>query len=200
MAKQAKVPFSADGKKAVILRIDDFRWVENDYRPETSVKLWHDGKALWIRLETKEREPMAKALEDDGKIWCDSCLESFVRPFPDDPRYLNLEANSLGNMILGIGAGRGDRKSIVKAYKPRIGMKAEKGPDSWSVSYHLPFDMLREIYGKSAGTPLKTIHANFYKCGDETPLPHFGMWSPITNGKIDYHQSEFFGTLELEDE
>ena len=42
------------------------------------------------------------------------------------------------------------------------------------------------------------VRANFYKCGDETPEPHFLSWNPIDTPKPDFHLPEFFGLLELE--
>ena len=42
------------------------------------------------------------------------------------------------------------------------------------------------------------IAANLYKCGDDKTEPEYLMWSPITNGKADFHQSEFFGDLTFE--
>jgi hypothetical protein len=38
---------------------------------------------------------------------------------------------------------------------------------------------------------------NFYKCGDETSHPHWGMWAPIREG-FTFHQPRFFGTLHFE--
>ncbi|MCH8859253.1 MAG: hypothetical protein IID54_06710 [Proteobacteria bacterium] len=35
---------------------------------------------------------------------------------------------------------------------------------------------------------------NFYKCGDKTSHPHWGMWSPITN-RLSFHQPALFGDL-----
>jgi hypothetical protein len=40
--------------------------------------------------------------------------------------------------------------------------------------------------------------ANFYKCGDETPEPHFLSWNPIDLPKPNFHVPQFFGQLELE--
>jgi hypothetical protein len=42
------------------------------------------------------------------------------------------------------------------------------------------------------------IRANFYKCGDKTPEPHFISWNPIDLPKPNFHVPQFFGLLELE--
>ena len=36
---------------------------------------------------------------------------------------------------------------------------------------------------------------NFYKCGDETEFPHYGMWSEAVSDTPDFHRPECFGRL-----
>ena len=43
-----------------------------------------------------------------------------------------------------------------------------------------------------AGT---TILANFYKCGDKTERPHYGVWHLIPLDKPDYHQPKYLGKI-----
>jgi hypothetical protein len=40
--------------------------------------------------------------------------------------------------------------------------------------------------------------ANFYKCGDGTPEPHFVTWNPVGTENPDYHRPEFFGKVLFE--
>ena len=41
------------------------------------------------------------------------------------------------------------------------------------------------------------LRANFYKCGDDLPVPHFVSWNPITTEKPNFHRPECFGELVL---
>ncbi|MDT3424944.1 hypothetical protein J2Z22_000457 [Paenibacillus forsythiae] len=43
-----------------------------------------------------------------------------------------------------------------------------------------------------------TFPGNFYKCGDETPIPHYGCWSMVNSASPDYHLSRCFWELVLE--
>jgi hypothetical protein len=43
----------------------------------------------------------------------------------------------------------------------------------------------------------KKCRANFYKCGDDLPEPHFLAWNMINTEEPDFHRPEFFGTLEF---
>jgi hypothetical protein len=38
---------------------------------------------------------------------------------------------------------------------------------------------------------------NFYKCGDLTACPHYGMWTPYALPAADFHRPELFGEIEL---
>jgi hypothetical protein len=44
----------------------------------------------------------------------------------------------------------------------------------------------------------KTCRANFYKCGDDLPEPHFLSWNNIIADKPDFHLPQYFGTLTFE--
>ncbi len=50
------------------------------------------------------------------------------------------------------------------------------------------------IYGRDI-SPGHRAAANFYKCGDETAVPHYGAWSPIDTPQPDFHRPEFFGEV-----
>ena len=39
--------------------------------------------------------------------------------------------------------------------------------------------------------------ANFYKCGDKLPVPHFLSWKPINVPAPDFHLPCFLETLSL---
>ena len=43
-----------------------------------------------------------------------------------------------------------------------------------------------------------TFRGNFYKCGDETAIPHYGMWNPVGTENADFHRPEYFGDFVIE--
>ena len=61
------------------------------------------------------------------------------------------------------------------------------------MTYQIPGDFLRmympefDFTGSAAG--------NFYKCGDQTQVPHYLAWSSLTCDTPDYHRRGDFGTL-----
>jgi hypothetical protein len=125
-------------------------------------------------------------------VYKDSCLELFIWPEQDE-RYLNIEVNPLGAMLIGFGAGREGRKNLLEI-KICMGslLTIDPGKKQWSASCVLPFSLLREIYGRSAG-PM--FLANVYKCGGFDD--HYGMWRESKTVSPDFHRPEYVGALVL---
>ncbi len=44
----------------------------------------------------------------------------------------------------------------------------------------------------------RSVKANFYKCGDELPEPHYLSWNPINLEKPNFHTPDFFGDIYFE--
>lgn len=153
----------------------------------------HDGETLFVRLEAEEREIRATLTGRLDQVCNDSCLEFFFAPLAGDRRYFNFECNPLGNLYVGFGAQRPTRvRQIVKdpAMFHIRPFTTEKG---WGVTMAIPGDYIRlympefTMSGEAAG--------NFYKCGDETAVPHYLAWSPLTAETPDYHRRQDFGVL-----
>lgn len=197
--KKAVVPFSEELKFNCehSLTIDTYKWTDNDYKPIVEVFLCHNNDKLKVKFIAYEKDIYIKSFEDNGRIWCDSCVEFFIRPFEDDERYINFEINPVRAMIMSIGEDRNERKALVFDYKSQLNVKTDSHSGFWTVQFEISFDMLCKIFeNKKRLKSGDTIYGNFYKCGDETPDPHFGMWNEI-DGPPNFHQSQYFGELIL---
>ncbi|CAI6083409.1 carbohydrate-binding family 9-like protein [Cohnella sp. JJ-181] len=190
------------------LRISHFLWEESDdpYRPEVQVRLYFTDEAIFARFRTYEADPVAVHNEGfNPAVYQDSCVEFFLQPLPNrDARYLNFEFNSLGSMLLGLGVDRNDRDPT-PGHQPELygthaerGLRDEQGQVYWQLSFRIPFTVLTDWFPGFAASDLMAMKGNFYKCGDHTPRPHYGAWSPITEEEPDFHRSEYFGSLILQ--
>jgi hypothetical protein len=166
--------------------------------PQVQVFLCHNNERLKIKFVAFESEITCKETIDNGRIYCDSCVEFFVKPFEDDKRYINFEINLNGAMIMSIGEDRKNRMPLVFQYKNKLNVKTCVQKDYWTAEFEIPFLMLKVIYNKSTLTPIKKLYGNFYKCGDETKYPHYGMWNDIDEKEPDFHLPQYFGELILE--
>jgi hypothetical protein len=146
-------------------------------------------------------------------VWTDSCAEFFVQPKPGEG-YFNFETNCGGQLLLYyIKNPYRDAANVMQNTTP---VKASQVTDvqvlsslkvpyesvgdelvNWWVTVTIPIDFMQEYVGPIADLSGQTWRANFYKCGDETPKPHFGSWSSIGE-KLEFHQPNKFGTLLFE--
>ena len=71
-----------------------------------------------------------------------------------------------------------------------------EGENSWSLIEIIPADVLFRSGVESWSG--KSMRANFYKCGDNLPTPHFLSWNAIDWPEPSFHRPEFFGELVFE--
>lgn len=193
-------------KNIKCLHITHYPWDTNDYRPEVEVRLFYTLEHLHIQFRSYETQIKAEYRLDQEPVCRDSCVEFFVNPDPENNSdYLNFEVNPVGTLRLAAGVGREGRRDI-NGVKPSLMMyhsvSAEKPQDyshsQWTISYAIPFWLLKRHTGGFDAVSGHRMHANFYKCGDDTAKPHFGCWNYIHSDKPDFHRPECFGQLILE--
>ncbi len=188
------------------LSIEHYLWLDNGYRPKVDVRLSYSERFLFVRFDVEERVVTIKHREFQAPVFKDSCVEFFIDAFPAKRRgYLNFETNAAGVLLAAFGPGRNERRPLSE--EDIAGFFAvssiadhssgQHGTESWRLEYRLPLDLFAAFYGKRI-RPGNIAAANFYKCGDETEVPHYGAWSPIETAEPDFHRPECFGTLEFQ--
>lgn len=176
-------------------RVDVACW-GTTYTPETTFQCaYTPGKALYIRMECLEAEPTVRCREQDGPVWKDSCMEAFLAPGREGS-YMNLECNSAGALLCCAGSGRHGRLRLAESGLPRPVLVSGRDGGRWEACLEIPAATLSGLWALEL-MPGARLYANFYKCGDDTPQPHYLSWSPIDLPKPDFHVPQFFGALEL---
>ena len=183
-------------------RIDRYPW-GGGYRPAAEFSLAYGADALFLALRAWEQpahlRAYARGLSRD--VWHDSCLESFLMPMPErDKRYVNLECNPKGAIYLGIGTGRDDNIFLENEDVSELPIApfredAPGGLVLWGVTARLPLALLRRFFPGLHFAPGGRMRANFYKCGEKTPAPHYACWSFVNAPAPDFHRPECFGSL-----
>ena len=213
--KEAEVPYveglrnmddagllSAVEERCAANPIAELNWPEAfPYCPEATFRVAHDGKCLAVVYHVKGRDLRAVGLEDNSKVWQDSCCECFLKT--SDGEYMNFEMNCIGSLLVEKGAGRGDRcflpDDAVRSIRRYHSLEHKTydiagGCFEWTLALLIPFELL----GYDPAHLPQTIGANFYKCGDLTATPHYLSWNPVRTAVPDFHRPEFFGVLKLE--
>ncbi len=177
---------------------------EYPYCPDVAFRMAWCPEGLVLHYRVSEQSVRAVYGEDDGCVWTDSCVECFIRN-ADSDTYYNIECNCVGTMLIGVGSAIksersrlplavvGEVKRWASLGKEPFGNRAE--PTDWEIALVIPASVFaKHPIRLEVGTVLR---ANFYKCGDELPVPHFVSWNPINVPSPNFHRPEFFGEMKL---
>lgn len=187
-------------KDVVWQSIAEANWVDHyPYRPEAKFQAIHNDGHVVLHYCIIEEYVKAQYVRPNENVWEDSCVEFFVS-FDQKETYYNIEFNVLGTGLIGYGPKRKTERSRLSADK--IGtvntyssISNTQGKKKWCMVLVIPTEVFSERKIKLSGMK---AHANFYKCGDGLPNPHFLSWRPINNPTPNFHLPEFFGEIMFE--
>ena len=186
------------------MAIDCYPWNINDYKPVSFAKMLYSDTHIHVLMTAFENQIKAEFEKTNDPVYKDSCLELFLNPCPEmGHKYINLECNPLGTVLLGIGKNRYDRilihdtpQELLAVKHSVIKAKLDDYRDThWSVEFSISLPFLEKYLGKFHFANGKMMRGNFYKCGDETAYPHYGCWNQVCHHTPDFHKPEYFGYL-----
>ena len=184
--------------------VDVVNWEAYPYAPEVTFQIAHDDHHIFLHWQVEENAVGAVETHDNGRVWEDSCVEFFLSPDGNDT-YYNLECNCIGTALLGGGRLGTERPHLSLEQMPQIHRWSSLGYQpidpavtigSWQLSLIIPVEcyFLHRLTSLSG----REMRANFYKCGDLLPTPHFLSWNPIDTPSPSFHQPSFFGKIVFE--
>jgi hypothetical protein len=194
-------------EKGAVTAIDKINWMEYPYKPIVQFFAGYSNNHLWLQYEVENDFFRAKAIDDQGAVWEDSCVEFFMSGDDlaetgnregADVIYRNFEFNALGICLSAYGTKREREFLTVEEMNgimrfpglAKQNLPAEGTRFNWELSVAIPLNLL----GLKPGSSFK---ANLYKCGDLTSQPHFLSWNCIDSESPDFHLPRFFGEMEL---
>jgi hypothetical protein len=181
--------------------VDMLNWpTQFPYKPSCQFKIARSNTSIFIHFKVIEKSIRALYSNDHEPVWEDSCVEFFCQ-LPGQKHYLNFEFNCIGTCLATKRLSRTDeivplpseKMNLIKRYSS-LGIKPfeeKKGNFEWKLTVEIPFSLI----GIQIDELPTVIKANFYKCGDETSVPHYLSWNNIITKEPDFHQPEFFGEL-----
>lgn len=184
-------------------QIDTVNWPDSySVRPDARFNIARSSKAFFIHFVVNEKQIKAIYSKDQDPVWQDSCVEFFCQ-VPGSKTYFNFEFNCIGTCLATERKSRTEdvnplsveKMSQIKRYAS-LGnepFEEKKGNFDWTLTVEIPFSLL----GIDPDNLPASIKANFYKCGDETSVPHYVSWNPIEVESPDFHRPEFFGELKF---
>lgn len=153
------------------------------------------GVGFIVTMRCFEKNPMAVYTQPDDPVFHDSCMEVFLKCFPQSPDYINVEMNANGAMRCGFGPGR-NRAKVLELGLPQPEVTVTVEEDFWLVRCLISEKLLEALYQRPCRFAVgDEMQGNFYKCGEKTAAPHWASWSKVE--RLDFHTPEFFGTLKI---
>jgi hypothetical protein len=177
-------------------------WVDYPYKPQVAFSMAHGEQGIFLKFYVEEKHVRAVNSEPNQPVYEDSCVEFFVS-FGDEAAYYNFEFNCAGTCLLGFGEGRMDREliapEIIKNIAYESSLKPSKNTESnigWELTLAIPFSAFQNH--EISTLRGKKCRANFYKCGDKLPEPHFLAWNSISSETPNFHLPAFFGNVDFD--
>jgi hypothetical protein len=214
MIKKIEVPFlshlqrsspvlqiSATLDSMIRHRISYAPWPDFNYVPEASFSIAHGNNCIFLKYYVAEDVVRATWYKPNDPVYKDSCVEFFI-DFDDSKEYYNLEFNVTGTCKLNYGTERDNRKLIseqlIAAIKYLATIQNKTGADGkprveWELTLMIPLNVFSE--NKLASLSGRKCYGNFYKCGDDLPMPHFLAWNNIQSAEPNFHVPECFGEI-----
>jgi hypothetical protein len=191
-----EVSFFMDGIQSNILK--HVPWAQYDYHPVVRFAMAYGVDSVFLKYYVDEKFLRAANGAINGAVWEDSCVEFFMS-FDDEPAYYNFEFNCIGTVLVGYGESKTGRTLLPDQLLRQIKYQAVINNDQsdneihWELTVAIPFTVF--CYHQPVTLKGKKCKANFYKCGDLLPSPHFVSWSNIQAPEPNFHLPKFFGKL-----
>lgn len=166
-------------------------------KSQVKFQVAHNNQGVFLHFAVEEEFIKAQYVRPNESVWEDSCVEFFIS-FDKGVNYYNLEFNVAGTGLIGYGpkikADRARlRPEVITSVMTATSIVSQQNNKRWSMLMYIPTAVfvhshLPHLSGLSA-------QANFYKCGDGLPNPHFLSWNAIDWPKPNFHLPEFFGDI-----
>jgi hypothetical protein len=171
-------------------------WTNYPDKPECAFAIAHGNNCIFLKFFITEDHLLVRFTQPNDWVFQDSCVEIFVA-FNDNVGYYNIEFNSIGTCYFGYSRGRDDIGAadieLVKKIKSSTLLYNEGDKIKWELTVIVP----TEVFYLHPNLALagQSYRANFYKCGDDLPVPHYLTWNNIESAEPNFHLPEFFGEL-----
>ena len=188
--------------------IDKVNLPEYPYKPEVEFRIMHSETEIYLQFHVKENGARATYGHDAGsRPYTDDCVEFFMIPSDRDQSYYNLEMNCVGHGTFDYGPLGGRRyrcgDEIISQIRRESTLGSEafgtlEGPQEWTLTLAIPKRLYAQTDLDLTNFSGRTVKANFYKCGDDTAVPHFLSWNPVGSPKPNFHTPQYFGEIRFE--
>lgn len=175
-----------------------YPWDKNGYKPNVVFELGMNEIGFVMHITVPESDPRREQTEHLHFVHEDSCVEWFVNFMPEKcDKYFNFEVNANGIMNVAFRRDRYDKQLLTLEDIAALDIQTAIHAEHWEVTYTVPFTLIQKYIPEYQFEEGMKISTNFYKCGDFTEFPHYGIWNLQPLEKSDFHRPEYFGEVVL---
>ena len=195
MEYEIKITSRPDWRKIKKAPIDKYVW-GGGYRPGAYAQLVFIPETGFVaRITAYETEPKAVYKNNMDPVYKDSCVEFFADY--KDGGYINCEVNANGAILSAFGKDRNKRTPLDKIAGGFPAVRVSRSDNRWRAEITVSLDVIKAVYGDCGFSDGSVIYGNFYKCGDDCEIPHYGSFAPVGTEKPDFHRPEYFAKMTL---
>lgn len=158
----------------------------------------HTGQQILIKFTIANDYFKSITRPINSEVHLDNCVEFFIA-FDQSGHYYNIEFNCLGIGKVGYGKQKFKRtllkESVVQKIKTYTKSDVQEDVFYWEMTLLIPADVF--VFHQILNFEGLSAEANFYKCGDELPNPHFLCWNKIVSPTPDFHRPDYFGHVQF---
>ena len=181
-------------------RLEACPWPDfEDQNVQTEFSIAHAPDHILLKYRVHEPSSTPVYTNPNEPVYKDSCVEFFLA-LDQSGQYYNFEFNQLGTGLLAYGTATKRplvSSELVKQIRYARTFKSSENQDLlyWELTLMIPYTILK--FHQISSLSDFNCRANFYKCGDDLPKPHYFAWNNITAESPNFHLPEFFGSLEF---
>ena len=105
-------------------KVSCVNWNDYPYAPEVQINMAYSDKALAILFRVKEEHVLGNTLENNGPVWEDSCVETFIKD-PVGEGYYNIEVNCIATKLAAHRLSRTDFELFNESRLSEMNVKAK---------------------------------------------------------------------------
>jgi len=176
--------------------ISHLLWLDAAPVPRVQFAVGHGSDTIFLKYYVSEKYISAVYCHTNEPVYKDTCVEFFIS-FEHDKHYYNLEFNCTGTVLGMYGPDKINRQFLDRQLLAAIGKEVSIRFDQqtqlfeWELTIAIPATVFAFHYIKDLAGMACCL--NFFKCGDDLPVPHYLAWNEICRPEPDFHRPEWFG-------
>ena len=181
-----------------------FPWYQAGVKEQTVAKLLWDNENLYVSFLCEDAHIWAEAMQRDGPVYRDDCVEVFAAPNPAQPKtYFNIEMNVLGIFLDEYHPGEREKKvegkwngeGIRIATSIAGSLNDDEDEDQyWILEAAIPLKNYAQAGGVVPPQPGDVWYLGLNRCGGKTNQ-QYSQWAPSQTKRPNFHRPIDFGPV-----